>query len=172
MRNLCLPASWVALCSSLIASNCCVIQIILNHLSIGCAGFAILDPFRPFAKVATIASVAHMLLHRRTARAWLLSIISIMLLVSQDMLAMQNKSDRPSSSSPLWLQRAVARYHRPEDDDSDGPMMMEGDVGLRTTPDEAWMTGQGTAQYCSLGAEDCQRYGSGRDYKFRVVGLK
>ena len=143
----------------------------LNYLSIGCAGFAILDPFRPIARVATIASILHMLLNRRTARAWSLSIISIMLLASQDMLALQNKSNRPSTR---WLLKAVAQYYRSKDGDMSRPdsnaPMMKGDAMPGTMSDEARMTGHGLQSY-SLGTEECKG-GSERDYKFRVVGIK
>eukprot|EP01027_Heterolobosea_sp_BB2_P014857 GEZU01021311.1.p1 GENE.GEZU01021311.1~~GEZU01021311.1.p1 ORF type:complete len:222 (-),score=54.26 GEZU01021311.1:19-684(-) len=36
----------VALSLGLLTSSCCVIQLILNALSVGCAGFAVLTPYR------------------------------------------------------------------------------------------------------------------------------
>ena len=97
----------LSISSSLIVSNCCLIQLVFNYLSIGCAGFAILNPIRPFVRMATIASILSMLSHKRTARTWLFSTISLMLLVSQDMLALHNKSSIPSHAGGLrWPQVA------------------------------------------------------------------
>lgn len=36
------------LASALLASSCCVIQLLLNALSLGCGGFAVLTPYEPF----------------------------------------------------------------------------------------------------------------------------
>jgi copper chaperone CopZ len=43
-------AKWgtlIALASGLGASSCCVIQLVMNVLGFGCAGFAVLAPYRP-----------------------------------------------------------------------------------------------------------------------------
>lgn len=50
----------------LLSSSCCVIQLALNLFSIGCAGFSILDPYRPFFLVATFTSLiaSQLYLHR------------------------------------------------------------------------------------------------------------
>lgn len=41
----------------LLSSSCCVLQLVLNSLSIGCAGFAALDRFRPFFLGLTFSSL-------------------------------------------------------------------------------------------------------------------
>jgi hypothetical protein len=39
--------TWIAvIISGLLGSNCCALQLVLNSLGFGCAGFAILSPFR------------------------------------------------------------------------------------------------------------------------------
>jgi hypothetical protein len=43
--------------SALLASSCCPIQIIINTLGFGCAGFAILTPYKPLFLTLTIASL-------------------------------------------------------------------------------------------------------------------
>ncbi|PRP79476.1 hypothetical protein PROFUN_05171 [Planoprotostelium fungivorum] len=35
-----------AISGGLLSSSCCVVQLVLNYFSIGCAGFSVLDPFR------------------------------------------------------------------------------------------------------------------------------
>eukprot|EP01065_Artemidia_motanka_P013720 TRINITY_DN1769_c0_g2_i1.p1 TRINITY_DN1769_c0_g2~~TRINITY_DN1769_c0_g2_i1.p1 ORF type:complete len:186 (+),score=35.21 TRINITY_DN1769_c0_g2_i1:73-630(+) len=48
----CVP---VALLGSLLGSSCCVVQLCLNALNFGCAGFAVLDPYRPvFLTLSTL----------------------------------------------------------------------------------------------------------------------
>jgi copper chaperone CopZ len=56
------PASAAAnalsvLVGSLLASSCCVVQLVLNALSLGCAGFAALDRFRPFFLSTTLGTL-------------------------------------------------------------------------------------------------------------------
>lgn len=48
----------VATVGGLLSSSCCVLQLVLNSLSIGCAGFAVLDRFRPFFLALTFSSLA------------------------------------------------------------------------------------------------------------------
>ena len=39
--------TWIAaIIGGLLCSNCCALQLVLNYLGLGCAGFAILSPFR------------------------------------------------------------------------------------------------------------------------------
>lgn len=45
--------SFAAVLAGLLNSSCCVVQLILNWFSVGCAGFAILDPFRPIFLTAS-----------------------------------------------------------------------------------------------------------------------
>ncbi len=43
----------------LLSSSCCTIQLVLNSVSVGCAGFAVLDRFRPFFLFFTFSSLAY-----------------------------------------------------------------------------------------------------------------
>jgi copper chaperone CopZ len=43
----------------LLSSSCCTIQLVLNSLSLGCAGFAVLDTFRPLFLALTFSSLAY-----------------------------------------------------------------------------------------------------------------
>eukprot|EP01062_Namystynia_karyoxenos_P017243 TRINITY_DN16336_c0_g1_i1.p2 TRINITY_DN16336_c0_g1~~TRINITY_DN16336_c0_g1_i1.p2 ORF type:complete len:190 (+),score=47.96 TRINITY_DN16336_c0_g1_i1:80-649(+) len=54
------PRSWpLAVCGGLLGSSCCVLQLGLNTLGFGCAGFAVLDPFRPYVAAATVSALAY-----------------------------------------------------------------------------------------------------------------
>lgn len=49
----------VPILTSLLASSCCVIQLLLNSLSITCAGFAVLTPYRSFFTALTVLSLGY-----------------------------------------------------------------------------------------------------------------
>ena len=52
------PSLLIAIVGGLLSSSCCVVQLALNALAFGCAGFAALDKFRaPAAAVTTAALV-------------------------------------------------------------------------------------------------------------------
>ncbi|CAG8455261.1 717_t:CDS:1 [Diversispora eburnea] len=46
MKSKNLPYYFGAIITGLLSSSCCIIQLILNMFSVGCAGFSILTPFR------------------------------------------------------------------------------------------------------------------------------
>jgi copper chaperone CopZ len=43
----------------LLSSSCCAVQLLLNSISVGCAGFAVLDRFRPLFLCLTFSSLAY-----------------------------------------------------------------------------------------------------------------
>lgn len=43
----------------LLSSSCCTVQLVLNSLSLGCAGFAVLDRLRPLFLALTFSSLAY-----------------------------------------------------------------------------------------------------------------
>lgn len=66
----------------LLSSSCCTVQLVLNSLSLGCAGFAVLDRLRPFFLALTFSSLAYktwrydIKLHRTPLRSlptWLIA---------------------------------------------------------------------------------------------------
>ena len=62
-RRLALPRHrWLELSTAavggLLSSSCCVVQLALNSFSIGCAGFAVLDRYRPLFLILTMTSLA------------------------------------------------------------------------------------------------------------------
>ncbi len=67
----------------LLSSSCCTVQLVLNSLSLGCAGFAVLDTFRPLFLALTFSSLAYktwrydIRLHRSPLRSlptWLIAV--------------------------------------------------------------------------------------------------
>ena len=67
----------------LLSSSCCTIQLVLNSVSVSCAGFAVLDKFRPLFLLITFSSLAYktymydVRVHKRIFRSlptWLLAI--------------------------------------------------------------------------------------------------
>ena len=106
----------------------------LNALSIGCAGFAVLDVWKPYSRAAAVASII-LLVSRpargRQRRAWLLSTLSMLLLVSEEILSSANKrGTQPASllTLPAWLRRHVARHQSPQSGVSVGPDGFQGEL--------------------------------------------
>lgn len=80
-----------ALTGGLLSSSCCIIQLVLNYTSIGCAGFSALTPYRHVFRAITAGTLGYLLLsqglNRRTVTTLLLSLA---LATSQDLLAARN----------------------------------------------------------------------------------
>lgn len=47
----------LAVLGGLLSSSCCVLQLLLNALSVGCAGFSALTPYRPLFLALTASSL-------------------------------------------------------------------------------------------------------------------
>ncbi|GAB5034364.1 Hypothetical protein NocV09_01801390 [Nannochloropsis oceanica] len=67
----------------LLSSSCCAVQLVLNSISVGCAGFAVLDRFRPLFLFLTFSSLAYktvtydIQLHKKPLRSlptWLVAV--------------------------------------------------------------------------------------------------
>lgn len=48
-----------AVVGGLLSSQCCIIQLALNAMSVGCAGFSVLSPYRPAFLAATTAGLLY-----------------------------------------------------------------------------------------------------------------
>jgi hypothetical protein len=48
-----------AVVGGLLSSSCCVIQLALNAMSVGCAGFSVLTPYRPSLIAVTALGLAY-----------------------------------------------------------------------------------------------------------------
>ena len=70
------PSLLIALVGGLLSSSCCIVQLALNALAFGCAGFAALDKFRAPAAAATAAALVfserrrRRRQHRKASNIW------------------------------------------------------------------------------------------------------
>ena len=111
----------LAIAGSLAASNCCVIQLLLNYFALGCAGFSALDRWRPFSTALTAASCAALLIRggcpSRRRSAWAVCLISAALLISQHVLSAHNKgtlntvAEHAASIRSAWLRVTCQSMH-------------------------------------------------------------
>ncbi|KAI9359237.1 hypothetical protein DFJ73DRAFT_757695 [Zopfochytrium polystomum] len=97
----------IAPIAALLASSCCVVQLLLNAFSIGCAGFAVLDPYAPvFAALCLAALSASWLANGRVASRSLVrsALLSAALLASPQIVAAYNRSPTLlfGSRGSLW----------------------------------------------------------------------
>ncbi|KAJ3044692.1 hypothetical protein HDV00_001096 [Rhizophlyctis rosea] len=87
---------------ALLSSSCCVIQLLLNYLSLGCAGFAILTPYRPILTTLTVTLLTYNLYtygwNRKTATA---SLVSVLLMTSPEIVASHNTNTLSRTFSSL-----------------------------------------------------------------------
>lgn len=77
----------------LLSSSCCVIQLVLNAFSIGCAGFSILTPFRPvFGSISFLLIAYTVYKYRFSSRTALTLAITFLLSVTPEMVSVYNQS--------------------------------------------------------------------------------
>lgn len=80
-----------AVVSGLLASSCCVVQLLLNALSLGCAGFSLLTPYKPWFRALCCMSVGQLVWRNGLNRRVLATCaISAFLMVSEELLSMYN----------------------------------------------------------------------------------
>jgi len=94
----------------LIGSSCCAIQLILNALSIGCAGFAVLDPFRPAGLTLMTGSICYTLsknIHQNNLwdkKSWASIIVSVSLAILPFVIDKINNPRLPSSEEVIEVE--------------------------------------------------------------------
>ncbi|KAK3810120.1 MAG: hypothetical protein J3Q66DRAFT_391283 [Benniella sp.] len=77
----------------LLSSSCCVIQLVLNAFSIGCAGFSVLTPFRPvFGSISFLLILYTVYKYRFSSRTALTLAITFLLSVTPEMVSVYNRS--------------------------------------------------------------------------------
>ena len=82
----------LAVAGGLLGSSCCLIQLVLNSLSIGCAGFAILDPYRWLFTTLLLCSLLYSWLKYGITRQFLISVtIAGVLLASPVVVKLRNQ---------------------------------------------------------------------------------
>ncbi|KAF9310961.1 hypothetical protein BG003_007932 [Podila horticola] len=98
-----------ALAVGLLSSSCCVVQLVLNAFSIGCAGFSVLTPLRPVFLAISFGLVLYTVTkYRFSARTFATLVITLGLTITPELVAVVNQSSGPysiSSTSSLHLPR-------------------------------------------------------------------
>jgi copper chaperone CopZ len=84
------------------SSSCCVIQLLLNYTSIGCAGFSALTPYRNHFRLVTAALLAALFMNGGVNRRSLTTTaVTLALVFSQDALAAYNSGRLPPALQAL-----------------------------------------------------------------------
>ena len=99
--------------SATLASGCCWIQLILNALQLGCAGFSVLTPYKPYFLAATV--VFALMNVRKDFSSWVRS--AVVLLVMLAVASLDTIIALPSVQRSGWqqlLQSQHAHAHLPE----------------------------------------------------------
>ncbi|KAF9949669.1 hypothetical protein BGZ70_001673, partial [Mortierella alpina] len=90
------PSSWSYLSAAavgLLSSSCCVIQLVLNIFSIGCAGFSILTPLRPvFITISAGLILYTVYQYRWSSRTAITLAMTLFLTATPEMVALHNQS--------------------------------------------------------------------------------
>jgi hypothetical protein len=84
----------------LLSSNCCALQLLLNYVGVGCAGFAVLSPFRLYFFLAAAAA----LLMMRTPAVRAISLSSqaalfFCLVVMPEVISVYSRYGNPAGNS-------------------------------------------------------------------------
>jgi copper chaperone CopZ len=89
----------------LLASQCCVIQLVFNYLSLPCAGFALLSPYRPFFLVLVVLFT--LTTFYRSPLQWrstLVIILTLMLTFTPEMVDYANRHMTPEITRMRMLE--------------------------------------------------------------------
>ncbi|KAL2916312.1 hypothetical protein HK105_204068 [Polyrhizophydium stewartii] len=94
----------------MLASSCCVVQLVLNALSVGCAGFAVLTPYRlPFTGVALGLLIASSRKSVWTPATTAMAGLSVALMASPDLVDSYNNGRLSDWTAPLFGSAVVDR---------------------------------------------------------------
>ncbi|KAG0267518.1 hypothetical protein BGZ95_002830 [Linnemannia exigua] len=87
----------MAVILGLLSSSCCLIQLALNLMSVGCAGFSILTPYRPlFLAFSSLLVLFNLFNYRWSPRtAWTVALV-VTLTTTPEMVAIYNQSSAGS----------------------------------------------------------------------------
>ncbi|KAG0034383.1 hypothetical protein BGZ82_005764 [Podila clonocystis] len=89
-----------ALAVGLLSSSCCVVQLVLNAFSIGCAGFSVLTPLRPVFLAISFGLVLYTVAkYRFSARTIATVVITLGLTITPELVAVVNQNSGPYSIS-------------------------------------------------------------------------
>lgn len=92
--------------SSFASSSCCLIQLLLNLFSLGCAGFSVLDDYQPIFLSLTLISLVQLYRKRSSHTKNFLFIITLCVLIisSKHLLTWLNMNPNLFSADPISSQ--------------------------------------------------------------------
>ncbi|KAF9922328.1 hypothetical protein FBU30_007593 [Linnemannia zychae] len=86
-----------AIAVGLLSSSCCIIQMVLNLMSIGCAGFSVLTPYRPlFLAISSLLVLYTLYKYKWSSRSAITLALVLTLTTTPEMVAMYNQSSTGS----------------------------------------------------------------------------
>jgi copper chaperone CopZ len=85
----------LALAGGLLSSSCCTVQLVLNYLSLGCAGFAAITPYKGYLQMATGSVLAYSIVRHGWRRSLATIVMSLGLMFSQEGLKLYNRGALP-----------------------------------------------------------------------------
>ncbi|KAG0222332.1 hypothetical protein BGW42_006681 [Actinomortierella wolfii] len=102
-----------AVLMGLLTSSCCIIQLVLNAFSIGCAGFSVLTPFRPFFVSLSIAMIVYNIFQYGRSRP-LQTLITVLIVatlsISPELVAHKNHGGQLMPSSAWWSSSPLTSF--------------------------------------------------------------
>jgi copper chaperone CopZ len=96
----------LAATGGLLSSSCCTVQLALNYLSLGCAGFSAITPYQPAMRAATGSVLAYSVWRHGWRRSLATIALALGLMFSQELVKLYNQGALPG---PAWLGGAAAR---------------------------------------------------------------
>jgi len=91
----------LSIITSLLSSNCCIIQLILNIFSLGCAGFSIFEKFEIQFHSLTFIFVSLLIYKKGLKRNFLIIILCVLLSMSKRFLNLYLKENTINSNISL-----------------------------------------------------------------------
>jgi copper chaperone CopZ len=85
----------LALGGGLLSSSCCTIQLVLNYLSLGCAGFSAITPYQRHLRAATGSVLAFSIVRHGWRRSLATIVLSLGLMFSQEAVKLYDQGALP-----------------------------------------------------------------------------
>jgi len=80
----------LTLSTATLGSSCCLIQLLLNALGFGCAGFAVLTPYQPLFAALSVTCLGYSIHRNRSSTAVKIAVSALLILLSPYLLAYFN----------------------------------------------------------------------------------
>jgi copper chaperone CopZ len=93
--------SVASMASALLGSSCCVVQLMLNAAGVGCAGFAVLNPLKPYFTSLTLILLSYSWRKCGWRSTWKSAAIAILLLLSPHIVSSITEQALPVTAKNL-----------------------------------------------------------------------